>query len=219
MDTRKNPTNNRPLSRKKELVAVIAMLAVLFVVWSPVLNNGFLTHWDDQWMVTGNPHLLEVTYLNTISTDAVATLFSEPYNGQYSPVNTLAYMGIIKAGGMEPFGFQLFFLLNIMLVLHLLPSPRAAIIADRYVYLSAIGFFLVIVFAAMRWLGEEKRPPQLYATITACVAAVRLILAGISHQRTKDWQNMDTLQQDVHHITDQHIVESPVSEEMILNCR
>lgn len=89
--------------RGKRAVLITAMAGALAVVWAPVLNNGFLTNWDDQWMVTGNPHLLEVTYLNTLSTDAVVTTFSESYNGQYSPVNTLAYMMIIRAGGMEPF--------------------------------------------------------------------------------------------------------------------
>jgi protein O-mannosyl-transferase len=102
------------------VVLVLAMIALLAVVWQPVLSNGFLTNWGDQWMVTGNPHLFEVTHLNTISTDAIATTFSEPYGGQYSPINTLAYMVIVRAGGMEPFGFQLFFLivhiLNFLLV-------------------------------------------------------------------------------------------------------
>jgi hypothetical protein len=452
MDIQQRTIEKRLYSRQKELIAVIAMLLVLFVVWSPVLNNGFLTNWDDQWMVTGNPHLLEVTHLNAISPEAVATVFTEPYNGQYSPFNTLAYMVIIKAVGMEPFGFQLFFLLvhlcnfllvglvvqkllgqmpgiglkkktakviawltaflfavhpmqveavawisaskiplysffyllglwfylrykengrpgtmllvlfcfvasllakeqavvfvatlvvvdlaihtnlkqkklwlekipfvlialffgwftltlqskgvggsyplgqrllfanysfweylvkltapyglsyfyffpmdpgdpvplrlcfypiatgifiwtlteyrhqinrvylfgglfflvNIVLVLHVLPSSRATIIADRYVYLSAIGFFLVIVFAGMQWWVEkEKHPRQLYLT-PAGAATVLLLLAWISQQRTKDWRNMETLQQDVHHITDQHMVQSPLGEENILNSR
>jgi len=107
-------------------VILVAMIVVLAVVWSPVLNNDFLTNWDDQWMVTGNPHLVEVTHLNKVSFDVVATTFSETYGGQYSPVNTLAYMMIVRAGGMEPFGFQLAFL-----VLHILNFLLVGLVIQR----------------------------------------------------------------------------------------
>jgi hypothetical protein len=81
------------------------MTGVLAFIWSPVLNNDFLTNWDDQWMVTGNPHL----QLDT--PEAVQAMFTESYGGQYSPVNTLAYLSVVKTSGMEPFGFQFVFLL------------------------------------------------------------------------------------------------------------
>ncbi|NBC04810.1 MAG: hypothetical protein GVY20_14045 [Bacteroidetes bacterium] len=90
---------------KGRIILVIAMTAVLVAAWFPVLNNDFLTNWDDQWMVTGNPHL----QLDT--PEAVQAMFTESYGGQYSPVNTLAYLSIVKTGGMQPFGFQLLFLL------------------------------------------------------------------------------------------------------------
>lgn len=91
------------------------MILLLGVIWLPVLSNGFLTNWDDQWMVLNNPHLLQVDFIS-----AIHAMFTEYYGGQYSPVNTLTYFMIVKWVGMEPFGFQLFFLvihiLNFLLV-------------------------------------------------------------------------------------------------------
>jgi protein O-mannosyl-transferase len=154
---------------KGRAVLVAVMLIVLAVVWQPVLNNDFLTNWDDQWMVTGNPHLLEVTHLNTISTDAVAATFSEPYGGQYSPVNTLAYMVIVRAGGMEPFGFQLFFLLlhlaNFILV-GLVLQKLLLMIPDvelkdshRFAIAWAVAFLFAIhpmQVEAVAWISASK---------------------------------------------------------------
>jgi hypothetical protein len=154
---------------KARFVIPVAMVVVLAVIWSPVLNNDFLTNWDDQWMVTGNPHLFEVTYLNTISTDALAATFSEPYGGQYSPVNTLAYMMIVRAGGMEPFGFQLFFLiihiLNFLLVGLVIQKLLALIpglnLSDnrRFAIAWATAFLFAIhpmQVEAVAWISASK---------------------------------------------------------------
>jgi hypothetical protein len=152
-------------------VILVGMVVVLAVVWSPVLNNGFLTNWDDQWMVTGNPHLFEVTHLNTISADAVATTFSETNGGQYSPVNTLAYMLIVRAGGMEPFGFQLFFLiihiLNFLLVglvLHklflMIPGLELSE-KQRFTVAWAVAFLFAIhpmQVESVAWISASKIP-------------------------------------------------------------
>ncbi|MEX2600341.1 MAG: hypothetical protein WD355_01755, partial [Balneolaceae bacterium] len=62
-----------------------AMILVLLVVWLPVLSNGFLLNWDDQWMVLENP------YLQDANLQVVGTIFTNSYGSQYSPVNSLAY--------------------------------------------------------------------------------------------------------------------------------
>ncbi|MCC5907887.1 MAG: hypothetical protein JJU13_16865 [Balneolaceae bacterium] len=171
MDIQQRTIENRFYSRRKELIVVIAMLLVLFAVWYPVLKNDFLTNWDDQWMVTGNPHLLEVTHLNTISPEVVATVFAEPYNGQYSPFNTLAYMVIIKAGGMEPFGFQLFFLMvhlcNFLLVGLLVQKLLGQMpgIGLKEKTVKVIAWLTAFLFAvhpmqveAVAWISASKIP-------------------------------------------------------------
>lgn len=155
--------------RNGRAILVLALISILIVVWLPVLNNDFLTNWDDQWMVTGNPHLLEVTHHNTISFDAVTTTFSEPYGGQYSPVNTLVYMMIVKAGGMDPFGFQFFFLIlhlaNFLLVGLIVQKLLAMIpglnLSDnrRFAIAWATAFLFAIhpmQVEAVAWISASK---------------------------------------------------------------
>lgn len=139
------------------------MAGVLAVIWSPVLDNDFLTNWDDQWMVTGNPHL------QMDAAEAVLTTFTESYGGQYSPVNTLAYLSIAKTGGMQPFGFQLVFLVmhlaNFLLVGLILQKILLMIpgveLKDHHRY--AIAWIAAFLFAvhpmqveAVAWISASK---------------------------------------------------------------
>jgi hypothetical protein len=50
-----------------------------------------------------------------------------------------------KGNQLVVFGF-LFFLINLLLVLHIIPLPRPVISADRYMYLSMAGIALVLVW-------------------------------------------------------------------------
>ena len=151
------------------IILVLVTTAVLAAVWFPVLNNDFLTNWDDQWMVTGNPHLYEILQFNTISFETITTIFTESYGGQYSPINTLAYMMITWSGGMEPFGFQMSFLLlhlaNFLLVglilQKLLLMIPGMILKDSHRF--AIAWAVAFLFAihpmqveAVAWISASK---------------------------------------------------------------
>ncbi len=427
---------------KKKIMVLILMSAIIALVYQPVLENGFLTNWDDQWMVLDNPHLEQTDGID------VESIFTEAYGGQYSPLNTLAYYGIAKAagknafafhlfsllvhlanfvlvgfileklltlfpdlklnkktitglawatallfaihplqvesvawvsaskivlfsffyllglwfyllykhsqkflylfivlvcflasllakeqavvfiislvvidlvihknlkqkvvwlekipfvivalflglftffiqqgigvGGSYPFGHRLlfanysfweylvkltaphnlsyfyffpmdpgqsvplrfwfyllatgifswvlyeyrhtlnrvylfgglFFLVNIALVLHILPLPRATIIADRYIYLSSIGFFLIIAYGLIHWTAKKQEVVQ-KVTITVCCIYV-LALALFTHQRTKAWNDMETLQQDIQHVTERHLGQTPSNPSNLL---
>jgi hypothetical protein len=41
-------------SRRPQLSACIALGLAVFAVYFPALSNGFLTLWDDQWVVINN---------------------------------------------------------------------------------------------------------------------------------------------------------------------
>jgi hypothetical protein len=65
-------------------------------------------------------------------------------------VITLIVFGFIwkqykKKNKLVLFGF-LFFMVNIVLVLHILPMPRQTITADRYMYLGIIGLAIILVW-------------------------------------------------------------------------
>lgn len=100
----------------------------------------------------------------------------------------------------------LFFLINIVLVLHVLPAPRATIISDRYVYLSSIGFFLMSIygiFHLFKQLIRYNKMGKIGITIVS-VAYLTLLLIYTSN-RIKVWENMNTLNDDVENIIEKNI--------------
>ncbi len=149
--------------RKIEAWGIVAVLAVSVAVFSPVLNNDFLTHWDDQWMILENP------YLEEVSTSTVAAAFTESYGQQYSPLNTMTYMGITQAFGMQAPAFQAFGLLlhlfNVLLVglviRKLLTLISGAGLSQRGQIVTAWGVAMLFAIhplqvEAVAWISASK---------------------------------------------------------------
>jgi Ca2+/Na+ antiporter len=99
----------------------------------------------------------------------------------------------------------LFFLVNIVASLHIIPVPREAIIADRYVYLSAIGFFLAAVYVIHQLIHRKKSTARKVVLAAGCLYL--LVLAGYTHERMKVWENMDTLNENIRPLIDMHMEE------------
>ena len=55
---------------------------------------------------------------------------------------------------------SLFFVLNIMLTLHILPMARGVLMADRYVYLGSIGIFFIISSYLVPWIQNSQVTPR-----------------------------------------------------------
>ena len=73
-------------------------------------------------------------------------------------------------------------------------SVRDVMMADRYLYVPAIGFFLLVAYA----LGELLRSkPQLRTAIWGGLVAYGLLLAALTWQRGHVWGNSVTLFTDV----------------------
>jgi tetratricopeptide (TPR) repeat protein len=88
-----------------------------------------------------------------------------------------------------------FFLANIFLpLMSQVLSVRDVMMADRYVYLPAIGFFLLVAYAVVELL---KMNPRLRAAIWSGLLAYCLLLAVLTWQRTLIWENSITLFSDV----------------------
>ena len=81
----------------------------------------------------------------------------------------------------------LFFLINIVLVLKLVPLG-VEFIADRYVYLSSIGLLLVIVE-----LGRAPGPALRRAVIVT-FAALAVWFSTVAYSRTVDWRDRRTFE-------------------------
>ncbi len=90
------------------------------------------------------------------------------------------------------FGF-LFFVLNLLLVLQLLPVGNA-VMADRYSYLAYVGLCFAL---ASGIAGLYKQRPQWRMLLLGLVAVGGLVLTGMTYQRCGVWKNSGTLWSDV----------------------
>jgi tetratricopeptide (TPR) repeat protein len=88
-----------------------------------------------------------------------------------------------------------FFAANIFLpLMSEVLSVRDVMMADRYVYIPAIGFFLLVAYAVGELL---KSKPHLQTAIWAGLVAYGLLLAGLTWQRGHVWKDSITLFTDV----------------------
>jgi protein O-mannosyl-transferase len=88
-----------------------------------------------------------------------------------------------------------FFSANIFLpLMSQVLSVRDVMMADRYVYLPAIGFFLLVAYVVVELL---KIKPRLRVAIWSGLLAYCLLLAVLTWQRTLIWKNSITLFTDV----------------------
>lgn len=82
----------------------IAFVVIYLFVYLPLLFTSFFPNSDDVWYVLQNP---QFNHLNLI------TLFTESYNGQYSPLNTFFLYLIHQEAGFNAFYYHLYsFLLH-----------------------------------------------------------------------------------------------------------
>lgn len=79
---------------------VIIDLCSHFILFFPVFSNDFLLGWDDQWMV------MNQYTENGYSWSNIWQIFSQPINGQYSPLVELNFLLLYNLCGYNPFWFH-----------------------------------------------------------------------------------------------------------------
>ncbi|MEZ4884970.1 MAG: tetratricopeptide repeat protein [Chitinophagales bacterium] len=85
-----------------------------------------------------------------------------------------------------------FFFVNIVLVMQFI-SVGAAVMADRYTYLPYIGIFIVLGYG----FDKLMRQQQTKTIVTVIAAAYVIALSFLTFQRTKVWENDETIWTDV----------------------
>lgn len=137
------------------------------VVFYPMLDNGFATGaGDDDWMLYNNAQVYSLRFDNILS------YFTSFYQGQYSPINTLAYAVIYYFYGMDPFWYHLFCLAlhvaNILLVYTFINcllklSPSAAAGSKTAHEYQGIALITALLFAihpmqveSVAWIAASK---------------------------------------------------------------
>ncbi|MBY5960242.1 hypothetical protein KUV50_18975 [Membranicola marinus] len=95
----------------------------------------------------------------------------------------------------------LFFVVNILLVLHIMPVPRGNITADRYMYLSIIGLSGWAVWQGGQLYLQFRNRKSWALSFTRMVPVLLLIYLGsfMLHSNTisRKWRDSETLKLDV----------------------
>ena len=94
----------------------------------------------------------------------------------------------------------LFFLVNMVLMLHFVAMSRFSIMADRYVYLASVGIFFIAAWYVVPWLQKMASGGKKW--IFVFVASYVLYLGGYAHFRTYAWKNSETLKKEFKELID-----------------
>lgn len=87
-----------------------------------------------------------------------------------------------------------FFVIHLILVLHIIPMPRFVIIADRYVYLASIGLFFSIACLFDQALAIRGKYNRLLVIFSI---GYTFALGAYAHERGKVWHDSETLKDEL----------------------
>ncbi|MDR0606520.1 MAG: hypothetical protein LBG80_19780, partial [Bacteroidales bacterium] len=148
-------------SKIKPLYVWTVLGTIVFAVYFPVLCNAFLLFWNDNWMVMNNYTFDGFTPGN------IGKILTEPYNGQYSPVNQFYYILLYSIAGLDSFIFHLGSLLlhfvNVILVCRLL--LKILLLSGNFNKneCNCLSFFAALLFAiyplnaeSVAWISASK---------------------------------------------------------------
>ncbi|MDR0603780.1 MAG: hypothetical protein LBG80_05695 [Bacteroidales bacterium] len=148
-------------SEIKQLYIWITLGIIVLAVYIPVLSNAFLLFWNDNWMVMNS-----YTF-DGFTPDNLRKILTDPYNGQYSPVNQIYYLLLYSVSGLDSFTFHLGSLLlhfaNVMLVYHLLFKILMLSSNFNGKESNCLAFFTALLFAiyplnaeSVSWISASK---------------------------------------------------------------
>jgi len=141
------------------LFSVVCLLSVSYIIYSPVLGFGFITGWDDNWMVINR-------YTETWSRENFRAIFGEFYHGQYGPVNQVIYTAIHHFSGYNPGMFHL-----VCLAFHAANSILVFLVLRQLLFVNnvetqkatVISFLVALLFVAhplqvesVAWISASK---------------------------------------------------------------
>lgn len=135
------------------------------------------------------------------------------------PILMLILVGFIwynykKKNQLVVFGFLLF-IINILLVLHIVPMPRKMITADRYMYFSIIGLGITLAWFTVYLFSRFRKWRTTFVSI---ISVWFIFLALHTYSRTGEWKNSDSVKQNVTELIEkrkankQAIVNNPLNE-------
>lgn len=88
----------------------------------------------------------------------------------------------------------LFFTINLIMTLHIIPMPRFAIVADRYIYLSSAGLAFILGYYLVAVYKQRQQYRIRFVVVFICYS---LYIGIYANMRTHVWFDSETLKQEV----------------------
>lgn len=145
----KNPADRATPWR---LTAALVLLAGTFLVYGRALGHDFLSDWDDNLYVTGNPDVKSITLEN------LGRVFTSFYAGNYAPLQMISYMLDWSLWGSHATGFILTNLLLHALNAFFFFALLACLRVSALPRLLASLLFLVhpVQVESVVWISQRK---------------------------------------------------------------
>ena len=153
---------------------LIAFYGLVFYAWKFIVPTGLTAFYA--FPVRNEQLQPLLIYISPLIVALVA--FAAWFTGKYRRVIT--------------FGL-LFYLLNLLLVLQIIPVGMA-ITADRYFYLSSIGLFMITGFVIDQLIREK---PKLKGSLLSATVMLLALLAVSANSQLKTWENSVALWNNV----------------------
>ncbi len=102
----------------------------------------------------------------------------------------------------------IFFLIHLIVALHIIPISRFAIVADRYAYLSLVGISLYISYLLVSLCYKYKMSLSMKKLTCGLFIIYIICLGTYSHLYTKEWENTDTLKKHLREVLDKRTMEN-----------
>jgi hypothetical protein len=118
---------------------------------------------------------------------------------------TIAFLiKIVKRNHWQIIFGLIFFLINMVLVLHVVAMSRFSILADRYVYLGSVGLFFIASWYGVSWIGKKTKPIRKWALMA--IVCYLIYIGGYAHVRTYVWKDNDTLKKEFIELLDEDLL-------------
>lgn len=168
------------------ILSLPMLLIFTVLVFLSTFFNDFQQSWDDNWQVLNNPYVLETSW------DNLSFHFVNFHKGQYSPINTLFYIGVYNLFGFSPAAFHglslLIHLCNIIFVFWIIQEIMSQITLQKtsfgngyYAFIAALIFALhPLQVESVAWISASKVVLYTFFILLALQFYIRYI-------KTKKW--------------------------------
>lgn len=89
-----------------------------------------------------------------------------------------------------------FFIINLLIVLHLIPISRFAIVADRYVYVASVGVFFLVAYVMYLLIKRAQKTLTRRMILTSSFLFI-CSLGAYAYVRNKAWHDSDSLKKEI----------------------